>query len=1218
MKLKKRLLFFFCVTLLLKAGAVFASETPELGGLDLTNMIVYFFNFLLSAAIGLSVLAVALGGIYHLISLGSGKMIGEGKAWVKAGILGLLIVMSSYLIIWTINPDLVTIKIAKLWGLIPVPVITIPPPGPFGPSAGAFEEIPIGMLTERLLSRTSYCYDFGENGDPIDGDLETDIMEPTFFPNHDRLDCLSKLEEAAERKANIVKQLSNEIITLMSECKCGGQEDIKEECSAPSVNSLANSAPINELKNRTSFIARLALAKSQNTPISLAAEDPPCTPDEVKACDSCSAKQCDADGKWGSCVDFDFSMTVVEIPPVTVGKPVTAYINITKVSPSWVPSASVSLTFSGAPSGSSITPTKCSPNCSATMTIPTAGIKPQDKYNVLIKGSACGLHRSVNAYFKILPGPPVGLTATSILGDRYLITWKKGEGAEKTRILRSIDGTSKEIYFGTEEYFIDSGLTPNKLYCYEAASWAPTNNWSEKVTTNCVCSEIFRPSQCQTNFKDKCKYWQITQDPSTCDTGACEGNDGRCECNINPLCNPPCPPGNKEKAAHGPITFNSCEGAEKDPSKEKVYKGLDEFKVDLIELIEKVGKEKVCKGICSTLKYGFDGCQEFCEGLSPKEISEQYDADTVVTALIESDIWKTTLEGKEVDIPVINKEIWDTIPLVAQIKYFNGKIKSQKAGIDTDLNNLYEVENKLAGCYAPKSYLGLLRLMQQNSNITVGGASGDISKYCKGFGHNDGIFNLCQKICPAINKTSFASLRSCGGDADCAKTEFYKCPEDNDLGVETFKECLTTAAEQCKTSCQNEYPNCEDALKGCEDACETDSEYLFERDEINVNFGQVAQCAKDHDIFEDFVKCMESTIPMYCTSQYPGYPDCRVEPPLKEDEPSTSLYFYQNPERHKDYLSTFVVPNKVSPVYPESKKCPFFSMCPQCPYKDKEFDEKGLFCNADCMDFSYNDDPLTFYCRTSWAPEFLPENYGWTCSANNEIPVGQTVDEAEKWGKDMSEKTGKFIETLSKMIKDMDTIGEQKDYCECNSICKIEKKDDPPITDQERWDLEKTCNAKCEYNERHVQGTDPDTGMSYDYWVCYCAQKPCEGNPCQKIINMLAGKDGAAKCPEGTEYKGMFWFHEEIKKTLTESDELIKKGRSEPLKRLAYSRDRMDECGALSTEYGAKTMEPLDCTTSYFSTHTIKERCYGILEGIVRDPSENLLDNWFCCSAPVQ
>ncbi len=131
------LLLFFSLLLINVALAQerpLEAEYPEIQGFkpetvaaNLPQYVKYIFNFAI-AIVGLIAFGVLVwAGIRYLTSVGNPKETAESKKQILAVILGLLILLFSYLILTTINPQLV---IFRLPGLTPAPVTpatTTPP-----------------------------------------------------------------------------------------------------------------------------------------------------------------------------------------------------------------------------------------------------------------------------------------------------------------------------------------------------------------------------------------------------------------------------------------------------------------------------------------------------------------------------------------------------------------------------------------------------------------------------------------------------------------------------------------------------------------------------------------------------------------------------------------------------------------------------------------------------------------------------------------------------------------------------------------------------------------------------------------------------------------------------------------------------------------------------------------------------------------------------------
>jgi len=58
--------------------------------------------------------AIVYGGIKYTLSAGNPSGQNEGKEWVKAALLGLFLLLGAYLILYTINPNMVNLNLPSL------------------------------------------------------------------------------------------------------------------------------------------------------------------------------------------------------------------------------------------------------------------------------------------------------------------------------------------------------------------------------------------------------------------------------------------------------------------------------------------------------------------------------------------------------------------------------------------------------------------------------------------------------------------------------------------------------------------------------------------------------------------------------------------------------------------------------------------------------------------------------------------------------------------------------------------------------------------------------------------------------------------------------------------------------------------------------------------------------------------------------------------------
>ena len=127
-KLKKWLLTFFvflvfCLVIpnIIPVQAIMAEvDWPEVGGIKieeggklvatLPQLVQYFFNFSIAIG-GIAAFAMlVLGGFRFLTSAGNPSAQKDAKDIITSAIIGLLLLLSSYLLLQVINPDILTLE----------------------------------------------------------------------------------------------------------------------------------------------------------------------------------------------------------------------------------------------------------------------------------------------------------------------------------------------------------------------------------------------------------------------------------------------------------------------------------------------------------------------------------------------------------------------------------------------------------------------------------------------------------------------------------------------------------------------------------------------------------------------------------------------------------------------------------------------------------------------------------------------------------------------------------------------------------------------------------------------------------------------------------------------------------------------------------------------------------------------------------------------------
>ncbi len=1118
---KIKVIFFFLLLFVFLLGADFVSaleiEYPEIFGLQITEDSTfpeyanYFFNFGMAIAGALALLAISIGGILYLISSIIGGMKGRAKEWIKAGIVGLLILLSSYLIVWTINPNLVHFGLQEL---LPV---SLPGNGGNGviPQVPEvkYEEIPIGTLTENLLSRkTSWnCYDFDVNGNPVfklneDGDIiwQDDHWPVSTLGNHDRVDCLWKTADAIEIKTRQFKLLAEKIIELDKKCNCG--ELCIPDC--PSGDGPACDYP---------------------TPISGPGLSPPCRCfGKIASCDiyctgrckdascKCPFEECPQDDPYccDPCPVIDEEMAEeLNLPDYLVGKRTR---EITEHGP---------IIVDNEPKRGLDEFRTQYPLCNQLDSY------PQDyEYIQCIKDD-----------IELLLIPIKQFENKRLVDQlRYLKVLIEIRREEIKKDLEVLQGTEENNYKDGAEYKLGE--------CYLAKS-----------------SVDFLKIKEETDKKDK----NITT----------------------------------EKVFEDPFTN------------------------------QYINTSKYCEGFSYQDNQFFRTCGKICPSFD--------------------------------------------------IQCFKG----------CSSDNLECLENCFLNnkCLSSSIYSNLKECLLDSENICF-----EKAKFLK---------EKCEEECEEKTFEICNENESCKekNQAEC-KT---KCEKDYNKDI---NECSTNS--QCfieYTTSEGEPIGISNPPQGVQLKKDADDKYII--DKCYLSLQCVKDCAdefEDEDVAQRCIreKCFKCE---YATKQNSGYIDCLGSSHAWRGIDSLRAIFSWAGERmsYSSFLS-FEHPGlqkcrmcemkteggeiKYLGVtqYPECGKCPSCSPCPECPCSVSG--DIYRLSSAECSKYSFSGDPLTFYCRENWWEEEnqkretpLGEEQ-WVCDKEKEIPIGQAVDESEKWAEELIELTSELIRRTNYMLEyNIKEIGKEVGYCECDSkvggcimvdrpapspyppdynFClkdeecnihrtnktphyeceneKCVKKEGPGLNlcfiDQHcisgkhktcsKWigdgEQEDCCKTGCEYYD--FKEIDPDTGEWTGRYRCECRVKDCEGNPCQKIIDMLE-ETGRERDEE------LGGYYEWVKESFEELEELIKgEKRSEALKKLTYSREKIDQwsktikiergerkilsCQRVKDEVIPPTVETGSRIVLIDQEGNLKDLqiyCYGKEAGEILGSNRALTDNWFSC-----
>ena len=231
---------------------VFAQEIiyPEIPGAEapsadttLPGYVKYIFNFAIIVGGILCFAVLVFSGFFYLSSAGNPAIMSEAKSRLMSGIAGLILLLCSYLILITINPQLVIFNLPELTKPEQTePHEYTPPEIP----TTTYQEIPLGVLIENILAKNISCFDKDENlincqSEKLIESAVTDEFSPDshfhycyeydvegnkkeLLENHDRLDCVKKLSGAIEIKSEKLRVLSEELKILSENLKDKSEE----------------------------------------------------------------------------------------------------------------------------------------------------------------------------------------------------------------------------------------------------------------------------------------------------------------------------------------------------------------------------------------------------------------------------------------------------------------------------------------------------------------------------------------------------------------------------------------------------------------------------------------------------------------------------------------------------------------------------------------------------------------------------------------------------------------------------------------------------------------------------------------------------------------------------------------------------------------------------------------------------------------------------------
>ncbi len=224
-KKTKIIIFFLCVFVLFGIGFfTFAKdleveypsfpETPTLTEKSaITDYIIYIFNFVIYASGFVALGVLIYSGIIYLLSAGNPEKQRDARGRIFAGFIGIIIILSSYFILTTINPNLVIVHISKE-GVNITPPEKPPEPPKEEKKTITYFQTPAGKIIEIILLDDEAKKILGTKND---GDDDARVREEgEEYPDT----VIGQASKARDLSKQLL-ELSLQLKELADRCKCG-------------------------------------------------------------------------------------------------------------------------------------------------------------------------------------------------------------------------------------------------------------------------------------------------------------------------------------------------------------------------------------------------------------------------------------------------------------------------------------------------------------------------------------------------------------------------------------------------------------------------------------------------------------------------------------------------------------------------------------------------------------------------------------------------------------------------------------------------------------------------------------------------------------------------------------------------------------------------------------------------------------------------------------
>lgn len=228
MQENKKLKLFFLGVILLElfvSGLALAQDleiqyptipgAPSLEGGDLLpEYIKYLYNFSIIIAGLVAFFSFVYGGLRYILSVGQPLAMADAREQITAGIVGLIIILGSYLLLTTINPQLTVFRIGK-------PSVT-EIVAECGNNRCEPGESPVNCEKDCPKIESTVTFTYMEL--PI-GALIEEVLDENL------LNEMKAITEEARKRSEVVKIKAEELAALLAQCSCGNTNPNASSCT---------------------------------------------------------------------------------------------------------------------------------------------------------------------------------------------------------------------------------------------------------------------------------------------------------------------------------------------------------------------------------------------------------------------------------------------------------------------------------------------------------------------------------------------------------------------------------------------------------------------------------------------------------------------------------------------------------------------------------------------------------------------------------------------------------------------------------------------------------------------------------------------------------------------------------------------------------------------------------------------------------------------------